>query len=1318
MVLLGTGIAAAQPAPAALDKPPFSATAAELLAVAKTAGATAEWPVVVLRDDDELNLDTNGRAHQRWRRVFVITSQAGVDDWGTWGAQWSPFYQDKPTVRARVIEPDGTVVELDPKLVVDAPVSQRSATVFSDRRTLEAPLPRLRIGAVVEEEMILDDRAPALAAGDRYVFWVGDTVPTRSTRITLAAPAGRRAHQTAHNLPGGAKPRHEVTGGREVWTFAFGALPPNRSRDLFAPSDVSVEPYIALSSAASWSAVAREYRKLIDAQLAAKPYALPAELPRTPTIETIRAITSWLHRKIRYTGIEFGQAAYIPWPPADTVARGFGDCKDKAALLVALLRQAGIRADLALLSDGPGVDVPRDQPGVDMFDHAIVRARVAGRDVWIDATEDLVAPGRLPSRDQGRLALVIADDATDLVMTPSAPAADNTIREVRTFELAEQGSATRVTEVSRETGAFEAATRAWLRDTPAQDVRKQLTSYVASEYEGAKLERYTSTPADDLATPLELTVAATDADRARTERGKIDIELHPSDTLEKVPELVSDEPDKGNDPRRDDFVWYQPHVYEIENRFVLPPGFAAPTDPIKRERALGPAKFVETRRLDGTTLVVTFQFESGKPRLSPTELATLQRELHALSNESVHIVIEQTGWNLATQGRYRDAIAEIERLVRLHPKEALHLTQLAFVYIQAGMGDAARRVARQATTLEPKNADAQVILGWVLTHDLFGRRYAPGHDRAGALAAFVRAHALDPKHVGATTEYADLLARGASGMPYDRGCDLKAAAEAWRVARMLADSPAHRLSHARVMLVAGDLGGAEALLRDMAPEQARDELLVATVAAGKGGARAAVAAAAGLRSGADKQALLEKVARVLLVYRYFDAMRALLSELGPQSQLAQYTTAFQKLQRLDKVASPGSDPRAAVNELLHIPIDPAFVTSAFWDAQTDKELRPTLVFHGLQLPEVTTQLMFEASVAVAEVRVDGAPAAWRVALEAMGQKSELYVALDRGAAKVIGSELAPAGAGRHALRLIARRDLASTNRLLDWVRSDLGTKTQRAHSFAAMWTVGAPHDAAATTLAAACLAGGDPAAVPILIKCESADPDARSNCDEALADNYLERDQWRELEAHTAAWMNRKPHPVVTPYLRAVALYRLGKLDDADKLLDGLVTAHADFSPAHRLRSAIAFARGNVAEGIKRLDPMIQHADASAYNDVAWSYVTHEQDLKIALDLAHKAVGPDKSRASAHVLNTLALVELEAGDLGAAKADEWASLGRRHGAALDSADWYVVGRLAEQLGLRDDAIALYRKISVEPVNPGEPTSFELAQKRLKALGVK
>src|SRR5262249_50736986 len=160
-------------------------------------------------------------------------------------------------------------------------------------------------------------------------------------------------------------------------------------------------------------------------------------------------------------------------------------------------------------------------------------------------------------------------------------------------------------------------------------------------------------------------------------------------------------------------------------------------------------------------------------------------------------------------GKPREAIAEIERLIRLHPTEALHQTQLAHILLLSGMGNAARRAARKAIELEPTNADAHVVLGWTLWHDTLGRDYGFDHDRAGAITELKKARTLDPKHVGAAVELARLLERSPSGLVYQADADLKGAAAAWRDAQKLEASEEHQLGLLRVLFWAGELAEAE-----------------------------------------------------------------------------------------------------------------------------------------------------------------------------------------------------------------------------------------------------------------------------------------------------------------------------------------------------------------------------------------------------------------------------------------------------------------------------------------------------------------------------
>ena len=51
----------------------------------------------------------------------------------------------------------------------------------------------------------------------------------------------------------------------------------------------------------------------------------------------------------RYVALEFGIHGYKPYRVSQVLSRRFGDCKDKASLLMVLLREVGVEAELVLL---------------------------------------------------------------------------------------------------------------------------------------------------------------------------------------------------------------------------------------------------------------------------------------------------------------------------------------------------------------------------------------------------------------------------------------------------------------------------------------------------------------------------------------------------------------------------------------------------------------------------------------------------------------------------------------------------------------------------------------------------------------------------------------------------------------------------------------------------------------------------------------------------------------------------------------------------------------------------------------------------------
>jgi tetratricopeptide (TPR) repeat protein len=118
------------------------------------------------------------------------------------------------------------------------------------------------------------------------------------------------------------------------------------------PGATEVRPYLHVSTYRTWEDVGRWYWGLIQDQL-----TMDDSLRQTvrelvagaPDLATkVRRIHDWVIDNTRYVGLEFGIHGFKPYRVTQIVQRGFGDCKDKASLLYAMFREAGIDAHIVL----------------------------------------------------------------------------------------------------------------------------------------------------------------------------------------------------------------------------------------------------------------------------------------------------------------------------------------------------------------------------------------------------------------------------------------------------------------------------------------------------------------------------------------------------------------------------------------------------------------------------------------------------------------------------------------------------------------------------------------------------------------------------------------------------------------------------------------------------------------------------------------------------------------------------------------------------------------------------------------------------------
>jgi transglutaminase-like putative cysteine protease len=148
--------------------------------------------------------------------------------------------------------------------------------------------------------------------------------------------------------------------------------------------------------------------------------------------EKIDVLYDFLQRDTHYVGIELGIGGWQPFDAAEVYQKKYGDCKALSNYMVALLKEAGIRACNVLIRAGQAAPAIDTGFVCSQFNHAIVVAFAGNDSVWLECTSPYLAPGYLSSFTADRDALLLDGNGGHIVHTPVYGVKENRfIRTVR-----------------------------------------------------------------------------------------------------------------------------------------------------------------------------------------------------------------------------------------------------------------------------------------------------------------------------------------------------------------------------------------------------------------------------------------------------------------------------------------------------------------------------------------------------------------------------------------------------------------------------------------------------------------------------------------------------------------------------------------------------------------------------------------------------------------------------------------------------------------------------------------------------------------------
>lgn len=1347
----------AQPAASAMPAfagAPFTSTPAELRSASALMPVDKEYAEQILFEGGDYHIAVDGTLKYQHRLIYRIDSEAGVKNWSEVSASWDPWYENPCQLRARVLQANGSFVELDQKTVTDTPVNAEDNETFSSRHVRRAPLPGLTVGVIVEETEELDGKTPYFSQGALYRFYFRQNVPVGLERLVVELPSAIPYKDAVRELPGISVTRSEANGIRRV-VYEAKDLAAAHNSDIDLATNHPSTPIVEFATGKSWGAVASGYASLVDPQtVTAEAQAiLPKELP-TERLAKIRAIVKQLHHEVRYTGVEFGAAQLTPRRPAEVIQRHYGDCKDKATLLVAMLRAVGIKANLALLSTGPGLDVDTELPGINRFDHAIVYLPAGGAGeeaMWIDATADKYAVGSLPYDDLGRSALVVSPETTALTATPQPRPEDSVLIETRTFKLAEFGPS-HVEETSETHGHIDAAYRNDYSGPETPKVRENMENYVKNAYLAKTLTKMELGDGADFEHPFTLKLVADGAKRGMTSMIDGTVVIFPTATANSMPKWfgtapVTPGPEMSAEAKhnlevaehsRPASFTFRPFISEQRVRILIPSGFMLRSLPENKTTQLGTASLTETySTAEPGVVTVSFRFNSGPGTLTVDQALALRTAILELQKrEYVGINFDQTGVKALTAGHIREALGIDRKLIAEAPSDAIHHLHLALALLDAGIGSEAQAEAKHATELDPKLSVAFADLGWTLEHNALGERFGRGFDLAAAIAAYTRAIELDPQDSNPRFDLAVLKEFNARGTRYAPDADMAGAIKGYKdLIELNKDKGEGALSQYRenllyALLYAKQFAELDKLVASLPSNNSHRALAITSAAVQHGAAAGIAEADRGNQATSDRNRNLRSAGTQLAnLHLYSLAAEVMSAGMGGGDDVAaaaRQIELYKTLKPASLAPLPATDPAAPVHlsmvgmmagtltrdQVLGALSKHAYTSKEAMERDADKGMATVGFLRQVaENADMTESVMLDMLVGNTTFSSKGDDEhGWAILVQMPGSRPDhTFVVKEDGAYRIVAGDKDGTNdnvaVGNEVLWSLEHGKVAQAKALLDWKR-DLTHKEGGDDPFAGpllprFWTIGSSKPGAdspeAMRLAGISLLAGSMDAKPYLAEIaaarEKASGQRQTDLDLLLASSAMWAEQPGIGMPAVKRLLEQEPDSDLAQHLAAVGF---GLLNDSAGWQAMLKPLLARKPGDHDLLSLQVGAYA-LAHDFKSAQETAQKvldsgkATSSDYNSYAWLGLFHNDLGEDILKAALQSAQMNNNSGFAE-LHTLACIYAAQDKTTEARNVLKQAMYAGSMVKPESSIWYALGLIYEQYGAKAAALEAYRHV--------------------------
>lgn len=389
------------------------------------------YNVIQLLDSTSVNVSENGSGEFTIRRILKIQSPQGALENRVIKFDYDPLTAYAKFKKIKIYRSNGIISDIDVSTACDYAAPARA--IYWGARQIMAELGRLEKGDIIDYEISKKGFTYALLGStddeERFIppmrgqfydivpFWC--TEPTISKVYRVSVPKDKDMQYQFYQ--GECSSALRFKDDRKIYTFRVNNIRPfNREPNMVDLFDAA--PKLMMSTTPDWKEKSRWFCKVNEdyGSFNATPEAQKKvdELIKgaKTEMEKISVLTHWVADNMRYSGISMGKGeGFTLHSTQMNFTDRCGVCKDKAALLISMLRMAGFEAYPAMTMAGSRVeDIPADH-----FNHSVAVVKLSdGKYIPLDPTWVPFLRELWSSAEQQQNYLPGIPEGSDLLLTP------------------------------------------------------------------------------------------------------------------------------------------------------------------------------------------------------------------------------------------------------------------------------------------------------------------------------------------------------------------------------------------------------------------------------------------------------------------------------------------------------------------------------------------------------------------------------------------------------------------------------------------------------------------------------------------------------------------------------------------------------------------------------------------------------------------------------------------------------------------------------------------------------------------------------------